>query len=158
VNSTTTTTTGTNINAAACNYANAVSAYANFPAGGYAAYAWAFMNTSTSRYEVHYKYPTIGSPYAFRQGTTEVTTGNTGAGKWQVYPNPATNELGVSNAAGNAAATGYLIMDMAGRTALQGSLHGGQNPIDVSRLVPGTYVLKVSQQGNDDGQAIFVKE
>jgi len=157
VNSTTTTTTGTNINAAVCNYANAVSAYENYPSAGYAAYAWAFQDPSTNKYTVHYKYPT-SSTYAFRQGTTAVTTGNTGGGKWQVYPNPATNELAVSNAAGSRAATGYLIVDMAGRTALQGSLHGGQNPIDVSGLVPGTYVLKVSEQGNDDGQAIFVKE
>ena len=76
------------------------------------------------------------------------------AGKWRVYPNPATDELVVT--AENSIATRYAVTDMGGRTLLQGSLQQ-QGSIAVGTLPPGTYLLRLDGNGAT-WQSLFVKK
>ncbi len=108
VNSSTSSGTGTPLDAASCHYANAVCAAPNNP-NSFVFYAWAFNNSGI--YDVDYKFPLPA--YDFRQSTSSVK--NIQEHGWQVYPNPATNELIVNNMGSTDAANEYYVIDMAGR-------------------------------------------
>lgn len=70
----------------------------------------------------------------FSVGTIEMRTA-----EWSLYPVPADDRLWV---AGHQGTSAYRVRDMAGRVVLQGRLIG-QEPIAVSALPPGIYVLEL---------------
>jgi hypothetical protein len=69
---------------------------------------------------------------------------------WNVYPNPATNTLTIS---GPESSGEYRVNDVLGRIVLQGALKNNETKIDISNLVPGSYVITTGSY-----HAIFVKE
>ena len=142
----------TGIDAASCNYANSVSAPANDIQLA-SIYAWAFYDGSNDNVD----YKLTNATYSFKEAPSGTATINVFEHGWQVFPNPATNELTVNSAAGVNADMKYQVMDMAGRTALTGSIQGRSQQIDVSMLAAGTYILKMYKGESDDGHAVFVK-
>lgn len=67
-----------------------------------------------------------------------------------LYPNPVTNGSFILNTRLNAgAASNYFLMDVSGRIIQKGNIISAQQRIDVSRLVPGSYTIKLS-----DGEVI----
>jgi len=140
-------------------YATSVSSAANY-GGPNSLYAWVQKDNTGSgiKYDVFYKlsYPVaMISRYTFREAAPAGITNIAGKG-WQVYPNPAANELVVDMGTANDA-NGYQVMDMTGRMLAQGSLDGTRTTIDVNRLVAGTYLLKVYKDGAAYGETLFVK-
>ena len=137
-------------------FANSVSSPANKPEG-VALWAWAQEDPGVGAptFDVYYKtsVATAGT-YSFRQA--ENTAPPIAAKGWNVYPNPATDELVVAMA-DNTTIT-YVVLDMAGRTLLQGSLAGSSAGIDVHTLAAGSYLLKINSNGEHDGGTLFVKD
>ena len=133
-------------------YASAVCAPANYgdPYDNMTLITWAQLDGSS--YDIKYKYS--GEPFAFRPAPGGVATVQ--AGKWQVYPNPATDELVVS-ASNSKATTAYAITDMGGRSLLQGSWQQQTGSIAVCTLPPGTYLLRLDGSGST-WQSLFVKK
>lgn len=70
---------------------------------------------------------------------------------FNVFPNPAQNEIQISGVEGV-----VTITDLAGKV-VGASNTKAQQTIDVRALTPGTYILKVSNEGKT-GQQIFVKQ
>jgi hypothetical protein len=77
-------------------------------------------------------------------------------GNWSAYPNPAddilTINIGNSNMGYN-----YMITDVMGRTVLQGVASGNTANIDVSQLSAGTYIIRIDNDGERIGEALFMK-
>ncbi len=143
------------------NYLNAISTPCNKPAD-LTLCAWSFflVNPFTHCSEVYYKTstynPTPGSNgYAFRH-TKPASVTNTIALPWQVYPNPATLSLTVNNPGTKGGR--YEIIDMLGRSELQGSLQPGVQAIDISTLKPGSYIINMYQEGVRQYNSVFVKQ
>lgn len=144
------------IPAQGCSYSNAVAGAPDDPTQPLT-YAWAYYNGSN--YEVDYKQTTFvqsgGNP-AFRQTPAHVNKNNQNS--WQLYPNPATDLLTVSNGTGGCAVIAYIIMDVTGRSVQNGSMaNGNMNIIDVSNLLPGTYLLKMYSGNEENWHTMFVK-
>ena len=78
-------------------------------------------------------------------------------GEWNVFPNPATNLLNINNASGNAGNASYTITDVPGRTILSGNFSGSTQQVDISRLIPGNYILKI-ETDNGSQNRMFVKQ
>ncbi len=155
VNSLTTSSGGLTIAPQAMNaygtYASAICTPANYEVyGNYTLVTWA--QQSGTGYDIKYKESTV--PFAFRTAPSSV--GAVQAGKWRVYPNPATDDLVVA-AENSQTATVYNIADMAGRTLLQGTLLQQTAGIAVSTLPPGTYLLRLDGNGST-WQSLFVKK
>lgn len=70
--------------------------------------------------------------------------------KLTAYPNPAQNNLQVSGLAQDAP---YIIYDMMGRKAIEGTMDTER--IDISNLTPGTYLLQAPETGQN---LRFIKE
>lgn len=90
---------------------------------------------------------------------TDLTTALPDAATAQVeailWPNPATDRVQVSGSAGP---YHYDVMDAYGRTVLAGS-SSGERTVDVSALVPGTYVLCLRSLGAVSARRLkFVKD
>ena len=132
-------------------YASAVCAPANYgdPYDNMTLITWAQLDGSS--YDIKYKYS--GEPFAFRAAPGGVATVQ--ACKWQVYPNPATDELVVS-AASSGTTTVYAITDMGGRNLLHGSMQQQTGSIAVGTLPPGTYLVRLDGDGST-WQSLFVK-
>jgi len=75
---------------------------------------------------------------------------------WSVYPNPATNELTINNPIADGA--GYEIMDMVGRTLLQGKIQAGIQTIDVQVLTPGSYIINLFDGDARTYNKLFVRQ
>ncbi len=74
-------------------------------------------------------------------------------GELTLYPNPASNELFVTNTAKNST---YEINDMTGRSLLKGVVYQGA-PIQLQLLMPGTYTIKIVSNGTATFK-VFTKE
>lgn len=74
--------------------------------------------------------------------TTSVNDAAAAKPEVKMYPSPVTDVLNIAVA--NATATGYRIIDLAGRTVLSGTLQGANNEVNVSKLAPGTYWVQVA--------------
>jgi hypothetical protein len=64
----------------------------------------------------------------------------------KVYPNPVVNVLYVKNT--SAQPTKYEIIDLQGRVVKQGTFGVNKRSINVSRLNPGVYIIKLSDGKN----------
>jgi hypothetical protein len=67
----------------------------------------------------------------------------------QVYPNPAKDKLNIIVDNGdNNVSLQYTIMNMLGNVVLQGNM-GREGAVDISRLVPGNYIVAVHNKGRN---------
>lgn len=137
-------------------YANAVAGPSNNPYEINVVYAWAFYNSSSTTYDVDYKIPSPGV-YSFKHGLPS-SISNIHANGWSVFPNPATNMITVQGVTSFNSQSQYHILDVTGRQFLEGSLNDKATNIDVSSLIPGTYVIKITGESNVYGDLLFVKE
>ncbi len=119
----------TPIDATDCNFASAACTPVNDP-GLAVILTWAAYDGMNNN--VYYK---DNAAYGYKHAPTAVT--NVQQQGWQVYPNPAVNALMVNSTGAANAATGYQVLDMAGRGLLQGALQKDVTTIDVSLLTPG---------------------
>lgn len=72
----------------------------------------------------------------------------------QIFPNPAQDAIYISSAFTEAGKLTYTLVDIAGRTILKGETDSApgneKKKLDVSMLVPGSYLLQVSvKQGEE---------
>lgn len=75
-----------------------------------------------------------------------------------MYPNPAKKELLLSGDAIKQYSSIIIeIFDASGRKVHQQTLHAIQEPISVSHLLPGAYILKIITPDKQTGQQLFVK-
>jgi hypothetical protein len=88
--------------------------------------------------------------FAFK--TTDVNK-ITGEDRLYIYPNPAKDRLHVYNT-GNC---NFSVTDIFGHQVLTGSLQNN-DVINTSSLVPGTYLLQISKQGQNHDPIKFIKE
>lgn len=73
----------------------------------------------------------------------------------QVYPNPTSSELFVNLNQISAQEQYYWLFNMEGQIVDKGNLGTGQTQtIDLERMVPGTYLLKIGQNEVMDHQSI----
>jgi hypothetical protein len=142
-----------------CSFANSVCTPANQPSLA-SVLSWAQLDPGPS-YDVYYK-TTVTPTYGFRQSAPAIT--NIQDHGYQVYPNPTEDELTVTNTVTTNPPTAYNIIDVAGRAMLNGTLSpaspSGQKSnttIDVSTLVPGTYVIRLYNNNTTIGNTLFVK-
>ncbi len=76
--------------------------------------------------------------------------------EWNVYPNPATNQLTIDNPIADGAR--YELVDMAGRTALTGHLQAGTQQIDIHSVMPGRYIINLYTGTERSYTATILKE
>lgn len=62
-----------------------------------------------------------------------------------VYPNPAHDQLNIQINSENVGT--YQLMDLTGKVLREGRVEGGRETLDVSRMTPGMYMLKLHQDG-----------
>lgn len=87
-------------------------------------------------------------------GPTAISEVSDGHDAWQLFPNPATNEINI-NVADQPAGAQFIIADIGGRELMKGFTQEGK--IDISSFDKGTYLLSVI---SDDGRVstkIFVR-
>jgi len=77
----------------------------------------------------------------FNTTTLGIETNETNPGALGVYPNPATNLIYIKNAPSKL--SNILIFTADGRMVLQTQISSSDQPIDISRLVQGFYLLKI---------------
>ena len=96
-----------------------------------------------------------GYSYGFRPGNT-TGVANTIVKDWNVYPNPAAGQLSVDNPIADGAR--YEIIDMMGRTLINGCIKAGTQSIDLQALAPGSYVINLYDNDKRAYNKLFVKE
>jgi hypothetical protein len=76
-------------------------------------------------------------------------------GQWAVYPNPATNNLTISNNSG-LSVSNMELLDLNGKV-LYNSTWGNQleKQIDITQLQTGMYILKLSFDGQISSKRII---
>jgi len=89
---------------------------------------------------VWYKYNSNTASY---KPTDVNTVAAANDGTYSLYPNPATSMVTID---GVKEAT-YTVMDMAGRTLLQGNLTAGNKTINIGSLANGMYITGITENG-----------
>lgn len=119
--------------------------------------AWTLYSSLWGYSKVYYKSTGYGGTngYSFRQSQP---AGISAAAitDWNIYPNPATDLLKVSNPLADGAK--YEITDMPGRTLLSGSLSAGTQTINVKSLSPGSYIISLYDGNKKDYTQVFIKQ
>jgi len=67
-----------------------------------------------------------------------------GQDSFQVFPNPATDQLNVLSPSG--IGENYFLLDAQGRKVLAGKLTGTTTSIDISKLAAGNYLVQVGEE------------
>lgn len=75
--------------------------------------------------------------------------------KYQVFPNPTYNLLNITGS--RDADLGYQFLDWSGRVCKQGILLSPERSIDISDLMPGFYVVRLSDRSHDNSFVKIVK-
>ena len=71
-----------------------------------------------------------------------------------VYPNPANSEITIENASGNK----IQICNIVGQVVYAGNVENIRQPIPISNLQPGTYLIQLSDTNGDRTNKIFIKQ
>ncbi len=115
-----------------------------------------YMNSmiawSAPGYTIEYK-PTP-YPYAFKPAKQNVAE----AQSWQLYPNPASENITVTCPAAQGVKAGYEVENMMGQVVVQGSLEPGSQQINLAGIKPGNYLLKLHRDDGAGSQQMFVKD
>lgn len=77
-------------------------------------------------------------------GFQPLTVANLITSQFNIYPNPATEELYIEN---GACGIGYRLLDAGGRCLLSGSSEEGRTEISLSTIAPGAYILRIECDG-----------
>ena len=133
-------------------YLSAISTPGNFPSDQ-TFVAWSIFDNTPDYSTVYYK--STGYSYAFRPGNTTAVA-NTTVKEWNVYPNPAESQLTVDNPIAEGAR--YEIIDMMGRTLINGCIKAGTQSIDLQALAPGSYVINLYDNDKRAYNKLFVKQ
>jgi hypothetical protein len=133
-------------------YLTAISTPGNFPSDQ-TFVAWSIFDNTPDYSTVYYK--STGYSYGFRPGNT-TGVANTIVKDWNVYPNPAAGQLSVDNPIADGAR--YEIIDMMGRTLINGCIKAGTQSIDLQALAPGSYVINLYDNDKRAYNKLFVKE
>jgi hypothetical protein len=72
-----------------------------------------------------------------------------------VYPNPAVNSLHVQTC--NSNYNKLKIVDLTGQMKITQEINAGKTTVDISQLVPGTYIIKFSSKTGGEDVQRFVK-
>jgi hypothetical protein len=115
-------------------------------------YAWQSYNGTS--YMINYKFSSV-SPYAFRKSAPEAV--GESSSLWQLFPNPAADVLTLQNPGAANEQSGYVISDITGRIAINGQINGCTGTVNIAMLAPGTYVLKIINDGDEQSPLLFVK-
>ena len=116
--------------------------------------AWAYPDGSGG---INIEYKITPYTYFFKHGNT-ISQGRSVNNAWQVYPNPANDQLIIANTGEAGASSTYTITDMLGREQLCDDIQNGNKKIDVSRLEAGNYLIKISSQdGTSEVQRVHFK-
>ncbi|MEI2748394.1 MAG: T9SS type A sorting domain-containing protein [Ferruginibacter sp.] len=75
----------------------------------------------------------------------------------KIYPNPATNQLQVSVKDEIAANSSLKIIDAKGVVVMEQRMQRNPQPVNVSKLTPGFYLVKINNNGNIITEK-FIKE
>ena len=99
------------------------------------------MATNVSN--VFYKATTYGGTngYAYRHAAPSGVGNTTLPKDWKVYPVPATSEITIDVPETDGAR--YELVDMAGRTAQQGTVQAGKQHVDIHSLPSGSYIINL---------------
>ncbi len=111
--------------------------------------AWAYNNTDL-------KYKGTANPVVFKSSSSTSVVNVITNSQWQLYPNPATNQLTLKGA--NEIGDRYIITDIAGRNLQQGLIFSSNQQLMIGSLVPGVYLLNLYQTGNRVALTRFVKQ
>jgi len=133
-------------------YNNSISTPCNLPSDK-TLNAWVWGATSTVYYKTS-DYGSLPNGFTYRHANTNAVVPVVNQ-VWQVYPNPATSNLNVSNP-GDAGS--YEITDMLGRILLSGNLPNGLKNIDISALPYGSYIINNYFENSESKHSSFVKE
>lgn len=87
--------------------------------------------------------------------TLPLTTASWAANKVTVFPNPANNTLTVDNADNHSE---YRIVDLLGKTAIQGELTEGRNTLALGQLAQGMYLIEIKDATGNKTVLKIVKE
>ncbi|ASZ12304.1 reprolysin-like metallopeptidase [Chitinophaga sp. MD30] len=106
---------------------------------------------------------TVTTATTLRNGAVTVATPNIGnataaASRYTVYPNPARHEIRLQGVAGKTALVGIQVFNVQGKLVKQSSAVSPQQPIDISALPSGTYILQVQERGQVSQSIKFIKE
>lgn len=133
------------------NYVNSVSTACNDQQNN-SLHAWVYPTGGS--FSIYYKISPYGYAFKPEQGVaTAVETGN-----WEVYPNPATNEIVVANTTVGTGEANYLISDVVGRTIVSGAVNEPKQRIDISHFKAGNYFLQLMGKDGSVKSQLLVKE
>ncbi len=143
-------TNTSSILSSASEYANAVSTPVNEISGA-SLVAWTSLNAGN--YEISYKRCAYSSSsthgYAYRNSKNVTSSVD---GEINIVPNPATNSITITNAAGR-----YCIKNVLGQIVLDGNITAGQQVADISGLQTGNYILTLYNEGKEIANKKIVK-
>jgi enterochelin esterase-like enzyme len=118
-----------------------------------------YIGTHTSGLPYRVGFSLVYFDLLFKAGTSGSDLTKTGL-NWEVYPNPASNTLNISNyqTTNTSGKQNVLIADAAGHVVLNEVLSDGRNKIDISSLPAGLYLFKI-QCGNrvQTGKTLIVR-
>ncbi len=119
---------------------------------------WGYYNMATNVSNVFYKATTYGGTngYAYRHAAPSGVGNTTLPKDWNVYPVPAKSEITIDVSETDGAH--YELVDMAGRTALQGTVQAGIQHVDIHTLPPGNYIINMYTNNERSYTATVVKE
>ncbi len=119
--------------------------------------AWTLYSSLWGYSTVYYKTTGYGGTngYSFRQSQPAGISASA-ITDWNIYPNPATDLLNVSNPVPNGAT--YEITDMPGRNLLTGNLAAGSQTINVNSLSSGSYIISLYEGNKKDYTKVFIKQ
>ena len=111
----------------------------------FGAYCWFVANKKPSIFKVPWIKTAGFSVRCIRDKAAQINETNDGA-EIEIYPNPATNKFYVkSNKWQN---VNMQVFNSLGECVLQNQLINSSNEIDISSLLKGIYILKLSSAGN----------
>lgn len=143
---------------ASCSYANSVSTPCN-AISDTSIIAWASRDTGAT-YKIFYKNNKYNTAtpggYEYKPSPTAVNE-HKQQDAVRMYPNPADNTLTLI-VPGRMLADNYTITNMLGQQAGTGSLAIGRNTLDISKLSPGSYILRLMSRNEESGSHVFVKK
>jgi len=139
------------------NFMNAISTPCNQP-DSVTLLTWGYYNMTTNVSNVFYKATTYGglNGYAYRHAAPSNLGNVQLPADWKVYPVPAATDITVD--VPETGETYYELVDVAGRTSLNGNLQGGTQHIDIHTLVPGSYIMNLYTGTERSYTVTIVKE
>ncbi|MCW3121684.1 MAG: hypothetical protein JWQ38_1176 [Flavipsychrobacter sp.] len=114
------------------------------------------VGTFYTNYKFTQGTPATPSWSGFKTGSTTLVSETIGTKEWSLFPNPTSEILSVTSPEGTVAKN-YEITDVLGKTVQKGNLSLNTDKINISKLLPGIYSIKLQNDRNDIKSLSFVK-